>query len=453
MSRHFKNISDYNKNILTLFTGTLIAQSIPIIISPILTRLYSPEDFGVYGLFVSIISILSVLVSGSYELAIVLPEKEKDFINVTSLSLIIALIFSLFILILTVIFNHQICILLNNDEISKILYLIPLTILLTGIFNILKYVNIRDEKFKDISKVSVYKNITIATVQLLGGIFKYNVLGLVSGLIISNITTNKILFKNIKKYNFSKNVSISKIKEVAIRYVNFLKFQTPSSLLNSFSTNLPTLIFGKYFSLKIVGFFSFTNRLLLMPTAIIGKSIGDVFLSEVIRLKNDNENLKINSTIIRTLNKLIIIGSISYSFLMIFGDLLFKILFGVKWQIAGEMTQILSISLFFIFISAPLSKVFIIYEKQKQLLYSLFVIVTIRITILIYFSSVFNNLYLTLWVYSIMDSLYYIFILVYIFKITKTKINSSLKTLIIYSTLSLVTFYIFRILINQIISL
>lgn len=452
MSRFFKNISEYNQNILTLFTGTLIAQAIPIIISPILTRLYSPEDFGLYGLFISIVSILSVLVSGSYEHAIVLPEKIKDFINVTSLSVIITLFFSLFTLIFIILFNHQICLLLNNDEISKILYLIPLTILLTGLFNILKYVNIRDKKFKDISKVSVYKTITIATVQLLGGIFKYNVLGLVSGVIISNITTNKILFKNLKKYKFVQNISTHKIKEVAIRYVNFLKFQTPSSLLNSFSANLPTIIFSKYFNLKVVGFFSFTNRLLLMPTAIIGKSVGDVFLSEIIKLKNDKDNLKINLTIIRTLNKLILIGSISYSFLMIFGDLLFKLIFGFKWVVAGEMTQILSISLFFIFISAPLSKVFIIYEKQKQLLYSLLIIVIIRVSVLIYFSSVFKDLYLTLWVYSTLDAIYYLFILIYIFRITETKIYSSIKTLIIYSTLSLLTFYILRMVIDQIIS-
>jgi len=93
---------EFSKNVLTLITGTAIAQVIPIAISPILTRIYTPEEFGIYAIFVSIILIFSVISNGRYELAVVLPEKDEDAINVFALGLIINV--SLFLLLSLIVF-------------------------------------------------------------------------------------------------------------------------------------------------------------------------------------------------------------------------------------------------------------------------------------------------------------------------------------------------------------
>jgi O-antigen/teichoic acid export membrane protein len=82
--------SEFAKNVLTLMTGTTIAQAIPIAISPILTRIYTPEDFGVFALYMSLASIISVVATGRYELAIMLPKKDDDAINIVALSTLIS---------------------------------------------------------------------------------------------------------------------------------------------------------------------------------------------------------------------------------------------------------------------------------------------------------------------------------------------------------------------------
>ena len=76
--------SEFSKNVLTLVTGTTIAQSIPIAISPILTRIYTPEDFGVLALFISITTILGTIANGRYELAIVLPKRDNNALELTA---------------------------------------------------------------------------------------------------------------------------------------------------------------------------------------------------------------------------------------------------------------------------------------------------------------------------------------------------------------------------------
>ena len=103
MINKLKPKSEFTRNVLTLMTGTAIAQAIPIIVSPILTRLYSPEDFGRLALFISIVSIMSVLATGKYELAIILPKKNSTAYQLVSLSVMLSLVVSvLYILFLIV---------------------------------------------------------------------------------------------------------------------------------------------------------------------------------------------------------------------------------------------------------------------------------------------------------------------------------------------------------------
>lgn len=143
MINKLKPKSDFSHNVLTLMTGTTIAQAIPIAISPILTRIYTPEDFGVFALFLAIVGFFSVIASGRYEQAILIPKKDEDAINIFALGFIIICSISLFLLIIILIFNNNITALLNNETISIWLYFIPLTVFFIGLFNLLVLFNNR----------------------------------------------------------------------------------------------------------------------------------------------------------------------------------------------------------------------------------------------------------------------------------------------------------------------
>ena len=105
MLKRFKPKSEFNRNILTLMTGTTIAQAIPIAISPILTRIYTPEDFGIFAIFLAITIIIGSIANGRYELAIMIPKKDEDAINIFALGFIITTSISLLLLVLVLIFQ------------------------------------------------------------------------------------------------------------------------------------------------------------------------------------------------------------------------------------------------------------------------------------------------------------------------------------------------------------
>ena len=150
MLKRFKPKSEFNRNILTLLTGTTIAQAIPIAISPILTRIYTPEDFGIFAIFLAITLIIGSIANGRYELAIMIPKKDEDAINIFALGFIITTSISLLLLVLVLIFQRYFIFLLKNEEIGVWLYFVPISVFFFGIFNILNYFNNRKKNYKDI---------------------------------------------------------------------------------------------------------------------------------------------------------------------------------------------------------------------------------------------------------------------------------------------------------------
>ena len=139
MIQRLKPKSEFSRNVLTLMTGTTIAQAIPIAISPILTRIYSPEDFGMLALFLALFSILSTIATGRYELAIMSPESDDEAKDIVFLSILVAIFVFFISTILIWFFDVEIAILLGNSEIKNWLYFIPFTVLSFGVYQSIDY--------------------------------------------------------------------------------------------------------------------------------------------------------------------------------------------------------------------------------------------------------------------------------------------------------------------------
>jgi len=135
------NQSSFLKNLLTLLTGSVIAQALPILFSPILTRIYTPEDFGLLAVFMSLTSIFGTIANARYEMAVLLPKKETEAINIVSLGTIISTSLSIFLLVFLLFFHDNALVWLKDDRLSTWLYFIPLVVFLIGLFNMLNYYN------------------------------------------------------------------------------------------------------------------------------------------------------------------------------------------------------------------------------------------------------------------------------------------------------------------------
>ena len=198
MINKLKLKSKFSLNIMTLMLGTTVAQAIPIIISPILTRIYSPEEFGLLILFMSIVSILSVIVSLRYERAIIQPLDDEDAISLVVISMLVTIGVSAILTILINIFYTQIQELIGNNEIGILKYWVPFAVLITGFYNSLYEWQVRKKQFALSAKIVMSKGAVTAGGQVGLGAMMFPG-GLIFGYLMGIVIAFFLLLKSFIK--------------------------------------------------------------------------------------------------------------------------------------------------------------------------------------------------------------------------------------------------------------
>lgn len=414
-------ISEFTRNVLTLLTGTTITQAIPIAISPILTRIYTAEDFGVYALFAALTAILGAISNGRYELAIMLPIKHDYAINIAAFAIIITFFMSLFLLIIVLFFNSSIASILGNEDISIWLFFVPVAVFFTGLFNSLRYYNTRIKSYNDISKALIIKSITLAIIQIVMGFFRVGPGGLISGSVVSNIFANTRLFRNtFSKKNILSQITIAKMKALAKRYIDFPKFSLAAIFANTLSKNLTNIMVSSFYSITTLGFYSFIQRILGVPSSLIGASIGHVYFQAATKEKQKSGSVII--TLRSTTKKLILLGFPVFFVLFFVIEDLFSFVFGEEWRIAGQYSQVLIPMFFLRFVSSPIAITTSIYEKQRQAL-AINIILTLTSISCIVISHILEiDFLLFLKYFSALVSINYFLFIFYYFELAKGKV-------------------------------
>jgi O-antigen/teichoic acid export membrane protein len=341
----FKTKSEFSRNVFTLMTGTVIAQAIPVIISPILTRIYTPEDFGVFALFTAIVGFISIFASFGYDQAILIPKYDKYAINIFALGFILISVTVLMVFILITLFKFNILNLLRTPVLGQWLFFIPGTVFFIGLFNLLTNYNNRTKHYRDIAKATVIKSLVLSVIQVSMGVLKSGLGGLILSQAIAQIFANVKMSKNIfKEKELMSGVSKIRILAVAKKYKNFPKYYMPHALISTISSSLPVYIFTPYFGSSAVGYYSLSIMVMLSPMMIIATSTAKVFNQRILELHNsEEETYTFALSIVKSLVKIIFIPFFLFVF---FAPQIFGLIFGEDWVEAGVYTQILSIYIF-----------------------------------------------------------------------------------------------------------
>lgn len=416
--------SDFIKNVSTLLSGTAIAQAVPVLISPILSRLYTPDDFGVFALYMSIASVIGVLATGRYELAIMLPEKQKSAFNILALCLLLSLVTSVLTFILILFFIDPIIVFFEEPKIKVWLYFIPIIVFFTGIYQTFNYWSTRNKMFKRNATSRISQSTIAGGTQLGYGFLNSGAGGLILGYILGIITAALVLgWNTIKNFaHIKKEISIQEIKDNAHKYRNFIRINTPHAFIDSLQDNGIVYLIMYFFSKQILGSYSFAYRILKAPVGLIGNAIYQVLYQKATETFNAGQNLK--PMVKRILINLFVIGLPVFTILFIFTPEIFTFIFGAKWHEAGEFAQILVPWIFLNFLANPISFIAIVVNKQKEAMYiSLASFFLKALSIII--GGISGNYYLSFIILSTSGSLLMIFALFWYIKIANLNSNNT----------------------------
>ena len=392
----------FTKNVLMITGGAVFAQALSVLLSPIITRLYSPEQYGVLTVYVAFLGMINLLGALSYDSAIPIADDDEKAFNVFVLCLLILLFVTSILFFAVAIAGDIFLGLFKAEEIVQYKYFIPIGFFLTGFYTVMSQWALRKRNFKSITVTKYSQSITGNSIKIGLGFFNVGAVGLIVGNILSQSAGIFTLIKpNIGEFKIMiKSVDYQKIKSLAKRYIKFPLYTAPGLFILSASGQLPTIFMSSLYGTGIVGLYGLARSISFLPMTIVGKSVQDVFYGEAASIGRTNPT-RIKELSNKLLKKLILLASIPMLTLILFGPTLFSFVFGADWRAAGMFARILSIEVFFHFIFHPISTVFSIFEQQKK---SLFIYILKLILVLGVFISArllgFDT-YLTVLIYSI----------------------------------------------------
>ena len=349
--------NEFNRNVTKLVLGTGFAQIIPIALTPILTRIYSPEDFGIFAIYMAIASILGVIATARYELSIVLPKNDKNALDIFYLCNIVSFSLSFIFFIFIYIFTEELNIFIGLDSYSNILFLLPLSIIAAGLLQSLSYLLVRRKEFSSLSKSKIFLSGGYSSSQLtFGSIFSASGLNLSIGYISGQFFSIFYLIKKNWAFLKSRDFSTRRIYNIAKKYKKFPMYSSPGAIMDTSAVQVPIILINKFFNSNLTGQFSLTMRIINLPLAFIGSSISQVLLNKIADSDHTHPDRVLPLLISLTFKLLIfILPLVIICFL--FGEELFVYVFGPNWAFAGSLAAPISIVIAIRFVVSPLSAV------------------------------------------------------------------------------------------------
>jgi len=399
--------SKFVRHSLTLIAGSTIAQAIPVLVSPLLTRIYTPSDFGILAIFLTITSVLTILVTGRYELSVVLPEDPVDSANLSVFTILLSFISSLLVLAFIFLFKGFIFSFIESEVLKKWLFVVPLIVFFQGLAQTFEFLLNKQKSYKDISLVKVTRAVTSSGSRLGLGYYGLGTSGLLYGNLLSSLLGGLLIFYFAarKNYNVLRKVNIPKMKSLAVRYNKFPRFSLGTGLINSLSINVPVIMLTSFFTSGVVGFYALANRILKQIMNLIGRNVSRVFYEQSSELVKDTE--KLSRLSYKLYFRMLIIGISSLGIIMFFGDHLFAVIFGDRWITAGNYARILSFGILFNFVAAPLTYLLSVLEKQEKSLFWEILLFMLRVIPFAVGIIVGMSIYKMLAFFSILSGLYY----------------------------------------------
>lgn len=410
-------VSLFWRRVVTVLTGTIAAQALPLLLAPLITRICTPQEMGAFSVWLGVVQIVSIVATLRLETAMILDHDSSD--QQTCFSVIAN--FSLMLAIVTTIgavFSRQ----LGMSHAVQMNWFGLLTIgvgmwLTAYTHTILAYATSYNA-FGKAAQAKVWGAGSIVLSQvlllLLGtgsiGLMAGQIIGLACGLIAA------VFLLSPPRPHLSWTPSAVQ-RQYLIKHAAFWRYALPADLLNVVAGKLPLFMIGLKFGLLEAGLFALTQRVLAAPISLLAASVLEVFKRQSVHEWQTFGNCRDAYT--HTFKALALLGAIPTILMVVFAPTLFALIFGESWRQAGEYARIMSPLYFLNFIASPLSYVFYVVGKQRVDL--VWQVALFAMTATVFFSPL--TLKQCLWWYTCGYSLLYLIYLALSYRFAHHKLN------------------------------
>lgn len=343
-----------------------MAQVLAIAAAPVLTRIYRPSDFGALQIFISLMALVAVAASGRYEVAILLPEDEQSAIDVLAVAILCVCICTSICAGIVFICHYRWILPSGLSVLNGYLWLLPLSVLGVGTYQTLNYWALRRDNYKQIAKSKLAQAGAQVITQLGVGLVVQGPFGLLVGDSVGRMSGSGRFIRDLWRDYSDKlrAIRLHSMRKVAIRYRDYPLISMWGTLINSSGLAVPSLFLAQYYGAEGTGWFALVNRVLGVPTALIGLSISQVYTSEAAKLSRSDPK-RLMDIFLKTTRRMLCVGFIPCVVFMIAAPWLFQLVFGHAWREAGQYARYLAFMFYASFINSPVVMTLNILERQR----------------------------------------------------------------------------------------
>ena len=359
--------SGFLGNILTLFTGNAIAFILPVVLYPVLSRIFSVEDYALFGLYVGIFSFLEIASAGRYDFGIVLPERDEDAISLVWGGLLISVAYALLIFVVVIFLGDIVANKLRSPPLLDWLFLLPVSLLFISVSKVCNGWLLRAKKFKASSINKASQKFAEVGSQLTFGLLRSG-----NGLILGDLVGRLFhamfsIYQSWKAGLGTHRFTIDSIKVNLLLHAELPMYGIFPAMLNNLGGLLPVFIISSFYSSEVTGSFNFSRIVLSVPFALIVTGLSQVIMQQVSEQKNKNQLIYAD---LRSVAMILLgLSVVATAVLFLLGPELFEFVFGVRWRQAGSYTSVLIFATTVSFVVSPFSIILVVLGRIKLLSY------------------------------------------------------------------------------------
>jgi O-antigen/teichoic acid export membrane protein len=416
----------FYQNIALLAGGAATAQIVTFLSMPVITRLYSPEDYGLLSVFAALTGVIGSLSTLRYAVTIPLANKEEMADNLLKLSFVITIGLSFIIGILILFFGRIISEILSVAHINSYLWIIPVVFMGTGIFEALSNWSIRQKYFRIITQTKISQSVSGNALKIALGSFGIAPLGLLLGFIATFLAgIGRLSYRFIKeKPRFFSRFSINGIWNAARCFRRFPIIQSWASLILTLSAQLPFFLVAALYGTEVVGLFGLAHILISMPMSLLGVSAAQVYYGEISKLGISNPG-KIYNMSVSLIKKMFLIAIIPVGMILLGGPWAFGFFFGDQWYDAGVYARLLSFIILTQLISSPIEMCFSVMEMQGTQLVLNIIRLLVVLSVFVISKILDLSAFTTIGIYSGSLAGFYLLLMLEVLSALKKKVNIS----------------------------
>lgn len=371
----------FAQNFAVMFSGTATVTAIGFLLTPVMSRIYLPAAYGQFAVFNSLVSNLNLLTTLLYTGAFLLPKTREKFLALVQLTVVLTFGTCALLAGALLLGGGHVVHWLHLESLGVLFYTLPVLLMLFNLNSIMSDWYLRDKQFfrrtgVEITTVLVGRGATIGYGWWAGG----SVAGLLLGEFINRLTTTVSLAAGSIRASFGelwRTFSWAGVRAVAVEYKEFPFYVLPANFLNVLSAQLPIYALSSGFGSTPVGLYSFSVSLLEIPINLIGKAILPVFWQKAAET-HQNEPARLPGLTLSLYYKLLYLGLLPFGIITIYGDVLFKVAFGARWEMAGVYTAYLGYYYVFKLMSQATAPIYTVMGKQRYLLWSNIALLAVR---------------------------------------------------------------------------